>query len=131
MPDVNVLAILVATVVAFLLGSAYYFAFADRLAAVSEAARSVEQPPGWQLAVVELVRNLVLSSVVGVLAALADVDTFAGGLLLGIGLWVGFPLVLWSGAVFHERTPGRLAVIHGGDWLVKLLAISVIVSVWR
>lgn len=131
MPDVNLLAILVATVVAFLLGSAYYFAFADRLAAVSEAARSVEQPPAWQLAAVELVRNLVLSSVVGVLAAMADVDTFAGGLLLGIGLWVGFPLVLWTGAVFHERTPWRLAVIHGGDWLVKLLAISVIVSVWQ
>jgi hypothetical protein len=131
MPDVNFLAVLVATVVAFLLGSAYYFAFADRLAAVSEAARSGEQPPAWQLAVVELVRNLVLSSVVGVLAAMADVDTFAGGLLLGIGLWVGFPLVLWTGAMFHERTPWRLAVIHGGDWLVKLLAISVIVSVWR
>jgi Protein of unknown function (DUF1761) len=131
MPDVNLLAILVATVVAFLVGSAYYFAFADRLAAVSEAARSVEQPPAWQLAAVELVRNLVLSSVVGVLAAMADVDTFAGGLLLGIGLWVGFPLVLWTGAVFHERTPWRLAVIHGGDWLVKLLAISVIVSVWQ
>ena len=131
MPDVNLLAVLVATVVAFLLGSAYYFAFADRLAAVSEAARSVEQPPAWQLAAVELVRNLVLSSVVGVLAAMADVDTFAGGLLLGIGLWVGFPLVLWTGAVFHERTPWRLAVIHGGDWLVKLLAISVIVSVWQ
>ncbi|MGH3317539.1 MAG: DUF1761 domain-containing protein [Nocardioidaceae bacterium] len=131
MPDVNLLAILVATVVAFLLGSAYYFAFADRLAAVSEAARAVEQPPAWQLAVVELVRNLVLASVVGVLAAMADVDSFAGGLLLGIGLWVGFPLVLWVGAVFHERTPWRLAVIHGGDWLVKLLAIAVIVSVWQ
>jgi len=128
MPEVNVLAILVATVVAFLLGSAYYFAFADRLAAVSEAARS-EQPPAWQLVVVELVRNLVLSSMVGVLAAMADVETLAGGVLLGIGLWVGFPLVLWTGAVFHERTPWRLAVIHGGDWLVKLLAISVIVSV--
>jgi Protein of unknown function (DUF1761) len=131
MPDVDVLAILVATAVAFVLGSAYYFAFADRLAELNEAARSVEQPPAWQVAVVELVRNLVLSSVVGVLAVLADVDTFAGGLLLGIGLWVGFPLVLWSGAVFHERTPWRLAVIHGGDWLVKLLAISVIVSSWQ
>jgi hypothetical protein len=131
MPDVNVLAILVATVVAFLLGFAYYFALADRLATVSDAVRSGEQPPAWQLAVVELVRNLMLSSVVGVLAALADVDTLAGGLLLGLGLWVGFPLVLWTGAMFHERTPWRLAVIHGGDWLVKLLAISLIVSVWQ
>jgi hypothetical protein len=129
--EVNVLAVLVATLVAFLLGSAYYFALAERLAAVSEAARSGRQQPAWQPAVVELVRNLVLCSMVGVLATLAGVDTLSGGLLLGLGLWVGFPLVLWTGAVFHERTPWRLAAIHAGDWLVKLLAVSVIVSVWQ
>jgi len=25
----------------------------------------------------------------------------------------------------------RLAVIHAGDWLIKLLALGVIVSVWQ
>ena len=50
--------------------------------------------------------------------------------MLGLALWIGFPLVLWIGAVIHESTPVRLAVIHGGDWLVKLLLVGVIVSVW-
>jgi hypothetical protein len=45
-----------------------------------------------------------------------------------LALWVGFPLVLWVGAVVHERTPLKLAAIHGGDWLIKLLAIGVIVA---
>ena len=44
-------------------------------------------------------------------------------------LWIGFPFVLWTGAVIHESTPVRLAVLHGGDWLLKLLLIGVIVVV--
>ena len=28
-------------------------------------------------------------------------------------------------------SPARLAAIHGGDWLVKLLVVAVIVSVWQ
>jgi hypothetical protein len=30
-----------------------------------------------------------------------------------------------------ENTPGKLAAIHAGDWLVKLLVVAVIVSVWQ
>ena len=53
----------------------------------------------------------------------------AGGLLLGLALWIGFPLVLWVGAIVHEKTPVRLAAIHAGDWLVKLPAVGVLVAV--
>lgn len=37
---------------------------------------------------------------------------------------------LWTGAMIHEDTPWKLAVIHAGDWLVKLLVVAVIVTVW-
>ena len=46
--------------------------------------------------------------------------------LRGLALWVGFPLVLWTGAVVHEDTPVRLAALHGGDWLLKLLALGLL-----
>ena len=80
---------------------------------------------------VELLRCLVLSGAVAGLAVQAGVDEWTGGLLLGLALWVGFPLVLWTGALIHEDTPFKLAAIHGGDWLVKLLVVGVIVSAWR
>jgi Protein of unknown function (DUF1761) len=47
-----------------------------------------------------------------------------GALLLGLALWIGFPFVLWTGAVVHEKTPWKLAAIHAGDWLPKLLAVA-------
>jgi hypothetical protein len=38
--------------------------------------------------------------------------------------------VLWAGAVAHEGTPWRLAVLHGGDWLLKLLVVVAIAGGW-
>ena len=76
---------------------------------------------------IDLIAISVATTAAG-LAAEATIDESGGGLLLGLALWVGFPLVLWVGAVVHERTPLKLAAIHGGDWLIKLLAIGVIVA---
>jgi Protein of unknown function (DUF1761) len=111
------MSVLAATVAAFVAAGAYY---------------SVVPTPGgdmppWKLAV-ELGRCLVLAAVVAGLAAHGDVDTWTGGLLLGLVLWIGFPFVLWVGAVIHENTPIRLAVVHGGDWLLKLLLVGTVVA---
>ena len=112
------MSVAIATVAAFLAGGAYY-------SVVPIAAGDM---PPWKLAV-ELLRCVVLATVVTIVASQGDVDTWAGGLLLGLVLWIGFPFVLWVGAVIHESTPIKQAVIHGGDWLLKLLLIGVIVVV--
>jgi hypothetical protein len=129
MPDVELPAVLAATVAAFVSAGAYYAVLGGQLATVSEAAAAAEQPP-WTLAV-ELVRCLVLATVVAGLASQGEVDEWTGGLVLALALWIGFPLVLWTGAMLHERTPFKLAAIHGGDWLVKLVVIAAIVSAWQ
>jgi hypothetical protein len=95
---------------------------------VSAAAAEGDRPPAWKVGA-ELVRCLVLASVMAGLASQGDIDRWAGGLALGLALWAGFPLVLWTGAMLHERTPWKLAAIHGGDWLVKLPVVGVIVAV--
>ena len=33
-----------------------------------------------------------------------------------------------DGSVVHEKVPWRLAAIHSGDWLVKLLLITSVVA---
>ena len=41
---------------------------------------------------------------------------------------VGLAQVLLTGSVVHEKVPWRLAAIHGGDWLLKLLLVSAVVA---
>ncbi|MBA2337950.1 MAG: DUF1761 domain-containing protein [Acidimicrobiia bacterium] len=127
MPEVSIVAVLVGAVAAFIIGFVYYTMLGERLAEVSEAAAAGEQMPPWQIAV-EFLRCLVLAAVVAGLAAQAGVDDWSGGLILGAVLWVGFPLVLWIGAVVHEKTPIQLAAIHAGDWLAKLLVLGLIAA---
>jgi hypothetical protein len=73
MPDVNVIAVLVATAAAFVLSSTFYAVFGERLAQVSEAAAAGEQPPPWKLAV-EVLRGLILAAVVAGLASQGEID---------------------------------------------------------
>ena len=122
---IDLLAVLAATVAAFLCGGAYYAVLGDRLAVNPDA--SAEMPP-WKLAV-ELLRCLVLAVVVAGLASQGEIDEWTGGVALGLALWLGFPAVLLTGAVVHEGTPAGVAALHAGDWLAKLLLVAVIVTV--
>lgn len=131
MPEVNVLAVLVATIAAFVLSATYYAVLPAQGAEASDGRPAGGQPPPpWKLAV-ELLRSLIVAAVVAGLARHGDVDGWTGGVVLGLALWIGFPFVLWTGAMLWERTPWKLAALHGGDWLLKLPVVAVIVSVWR
>jgi hypothetical protein len=79
----------------------------------------------------ELIKHLLLAAVVAGLVVAIDIATWSDALVLGMALWVGFPLVLLAGSVVHEKVPWRLAAIHAGDWFVKLLLVALIVGAWR
>lgn len=133
MVDLNYLAIVVAAAAALILSAAYYGLLGSQLAQLNdayadEAAQS--RPPAGTLAI-ELIRSLVVASVIAVLGTQLDITGLPGSLLLAIGLWLGFPVVLWSGSIVHEKYPWKLAAIHAGDWLLKVMIITLIVTLWR
>lgn len=129
MPELDYLAVAAAIVGAFILSGVWYGVLGARMAALHPAYAEPSRSPAVT-AGVELVRNLVLVVVVAGLADGLDVDGLAGGLLLGLVLWLGFPVVLLGGSVFHEKVPPALAAIHAGDWLLKLLLIGGLTGVW-
>ena len=128
MTDVNYWAVLVSAAVVFVLASVYYAVLAKVWQQASPAAADVA-PAAWKPPV-EFVRSLVLAFVIAYLAHEMGIDTWARGAVFGLVLWVGFPAMLWSGAMLWENTSWRLAALHAGDWLIKLLVIGVIVGVW-
>jgi hypothetical protein len=132
MIDVNYVALGVAAVAAFVLSTAYYIAFGRQYAELRglspEAA--VARPPVWKV-VLELVRSLVVASVVAGLTDLLEITDWAEAATLAVSLWVAFPVVLLVGSVIWDDVPPRLAVIHAGDWLLKLVLIAAIVGSWQ
>jgi hypothetical protein len=136
MPHVNYLAVLVAALAVFVLGWLWYSPLLfykpwmrargmDPAAAMAGA-----KMPGGKL-VIELVRCIVLAYIIAHLVAALGVNNWLGAVHLGLFLWIGFPVILLVGSILWENTPVKVAAIHAGDWLVKLLVIPIIVSVWQ
>jgi uncharacterized protein DUF1761 len=127
----NYLAIVVAAVAVFVFAADYYIALARPRAKLSNAAAAVgTRPRPWVMAL-ELFKSLLVASVVAGLVSLAGISDVSGALKLGLALWAAFPVVLLVGSVTQEGVPWKLGAVHAGDWLAKLLIISVIVTVWR
>jgi uncharacterized protein DUF1761 len=130
MPGSVAWSIVVATVAAFVFSSLWYMLFGRRLAALSPAYATGGSPSG-AVAALEVLRSLVVASVLAVLAAATGADTWLEGAGLGLLAWVGFPLAILAGSVLHESYRWQLAAIHLGDWLGKLVLVAAIVSAWR
>lgn len=131
MADLNFLAVGAATVVAFVISSTWYAILGNQMTLL-RGAEVIETgpPPPWKIAV-EILRNavVVLAIAWGVSQlGLADLSSALG---LALVVWVAFPVVLLTGSVIWEDVQTKLAAIHAGDWLVKLLAVTAIVAIWN
>ena len=131
MPELNLVAVAVAAVVLFVVSTLYYMLFTSQLKRLSPAYADAEgRPPAWKI-VAEIARSFVVGMVVAGLASAIGVTDIGGALQLGLALWVGFPVMLLTGSVIWEKVPPMLAAIHAGDWLLKLLIVPTLVTLWR
>src|SRR6266545_5546164 len=136
MAHVSHLPVLVAAVVVFVLGWLWYSPLLFykpwmRLRGLDPvAAMSGAKMPGGKL-VVELARCLILAYVIARFVALLGISSWLMAVHFGFMVWIGFPVIILAGSVLWENIPWKVAAIHAGDWLVKMLVISIIVTLWH
>ena len=101
--DSNYLAIVVAAFAVFVLAPCTTARSPRDFATLNPAysGSSARMAP-WKIGV-ELIRNVVLALVIACLVDLTGMNSWASGATLGALLWVGFPVVLWTGAVIWEK----------------------------
>ena len=134
--NINYVAVLVAAVVVFILGWLWYSPLLFykpwmRLRGMDpDLAMAGAKMPGGKL-LIELLRCLVLAFIIARFVALLGIDNWLSAVHFGVLTWIGFPVILLVGSILWENIPWKVAAIHAGDWLVKMLAIPIIVSVWR
>lgn len=127
---INYLGVAVATVAAFVASGLWYspLLFGTLYMTVRGADPGVMSPTE---VVVELARTLVVAYVFARLVARLGVYDWQGAIRFGLLVWIGFPTMILLGSVAHENVPLQLAAIHAGDWLVKVLILALVPSLWR
>ena len=131
MRDINYLAVVVAAVAAFVLSTAWYIAFAKQRAELSATAMADMKKPQPIKMLVEIVRSIVLATVLAYFVVRLGITDWPAAIQFSVLAWIGFPVLLLAGSVMWENVPWKLAAIHAGDWLLKILLMVAILSQWR
>jgi hypothetical protein len=121
-----------AALAAFVASLAWYTGFGGVMAGLSDAEPSTAAgttSPAWAMLFV-VAQSLVVASVLAYFVSRLGIVDRRAALRLGALVWI-FPASILLGSVVHENVPPALAAIHAGDWLVKLLLISVLLGTWR
>lgn len=128
----NYLRVAVAALAAFVASLAWYMVFGGAMVELSGAAPSTvanTATPAWAMLFV-VAQSLVVALVLAYLVSRLGIVDWRAALRLGVLVWI-FPASILLGSVVHENVPPALAAIHAGDWLAKLLLISVILGTSR
>lgn len=131
MVDVNYWAVVTSVLAAFLLSSSYYAIFSVQRTAPVGSAQNTPALALWKMIPLELLRSLVVISVLALMLTRAGEFGVVEAVSAALVLWIGFPVVLLAGSVLHEGVPWQLAALHGGDWLLKLVVIALILGLWK
>lgn len=132
---VNYLSIVIAAVVAWVAGAAWYMSLGKVwMAALGKTPEQIEacrkQPPPYLQFILAFVAVLVMGWVLaGLIGHLgAGQVTLKNGVVSGAFCWLGFVITtMLVNNGFAGRNP-RLLLIDGGHWLVVLLLIGAIIG---
>src|SRR5262249_12846494 len=83
----------------------------------------------WKF-LIDLVREFVVIYVLARFVSGLRIVDWKSALKLGFWVWIGFPVQMLVGASLWDNKPWALDLIHAGDWLLKMLLISVILAKW-
>jgi hypothetical protein len=120
---VTVIAAILTSVVASFVISTVWYSVLDR-------DRASDGRPSPLRIAAEFGRSALVAGAIVGLAKAMDIATIGPMLLLALVLWAAFPFVLLSGSVMWDRVAVATAARHGGDWLIKLVAVGTIVGLW-
>lgn len=127
----TVFPIIVAVVAAAFISGIWYspMLFGKQWVALRSEALHVAPDPHiapWK-PIVEVIREIVVAYVVTRLMSQLRITRLSSALSLGFWVWMGFPVSMLVGASLWDNKPWALSLIHGGDWLTKMLVMSVVI----
>ena len=127
---INYMAAVVTGLAAFALSLLWYspFLFGNIWLALRNA--PVRPLPGWTFLFAPL-REIISAFLLTHLIVRLGVNNWKNALGLGVVLWFSFYFVQLTGAVMWDNLPWQLGLVHSGDWLMKMLFMSLLLNAWH
>lgn len=129
--NINLLAVITCTLLAFVLSSIWYIIFAKTRAKLLKQDVQKSRRPKPQNILLEFLRTFIVALVFAIILSELKDSSMQASILLALRLWLAFPFILLSGSVLWDKVPVKLAAIHVGDWFIKLMLIAIVVGAWR
>ncbi len=129
----NFLAVVVAALVSFGLGALWYAVlFGKAWQRLSGTAEVKQTAPSLIVVLIgSLLMSFVLHHAIFFANAYLKTGGVGGGLMVGFFNWIGFIAPVTIGVVTYEKKPFALWVLDNAYWLISLLVMGVILSVWQ
>jgi hypothetical protein len=130
---INYLAVLVAALVNYFIGAIWYGAlFSGSWKKLSGIPDMKPTPSSMIFGIIgALVMSYVLAHAIFFANAFMKTGALAGGLMCGFFNWIGFIAPVTLGVVIYEKKSWKLWVLNNGYWLISLLVMGGILSVWK
>ena len=124
---INYIATVVTGLAAFALSLLWYspFLFGNIWLALRNA--PVHPLPGWTFLFAPL-REIISAFLLTHLIVRLGVNNWKNALGLGCVLWFSFYFVQLTGAVMWDNLPWQLGLVHSGDWLMKMVFMSLLLN---
>ncbi len=131
--SVNYLAVIVAAVVALVIGFAFYSpqTMGKRWIAYLGTTQAELGSPGAMGMATGIVASLVNAWVLTVLALNLGGTTIGDGVKLGILCWLGFMATITAAQISFEKKPWGLWVLNNAHNVIVQILMAAIVTVWR
>ncbi len=130
---INWLALIVAAIVKFAIGAAWYApqVFGKQWQAVLGMTQEQVRANMVPALVAEVITDLVLAFFLVYAVRYAGADTLLQGVFVGFLVWLGFVETLTIPQIYYEKRSWRLWSINNGYWVVSLIAMGAILGVWQ
>ncbi len=132
---INYLAVLVSAVVSFAIGFLWYGQLFGKQRAVmtgfsKNSMKSMKIKPAVSMSL-GFFSMLLMSYVLAMFVFFTQSSTIMSGITLGFWIWLGFIATTTIGGVLWENKSPRIYILNNAYNLISILAMAVILSVWK
>ena len=130
--SVNWLAVIIAAVVRFMIGGAWYMPlFGKRWRELQGIPEGAPQAGLGQALAVGFIGDLVMAYILARFVIHYGAAGVLDGLLVAFMAWLGFVATIMVGLIYYEKKPPELIAINLGYQLVSMLAMGLILGLWH